>query len=421
MIAQEQVQKYGGKAAILMYVQRKLPSLPIPPFVVLEHGQSVDAVLGDFNAMRKPVIVRSSSPHEYGDFEGIFDTVRDVDDRTSLEGAVSQVRASATSERAIEYARQNGFAIDERMNVIVQEQSPSNETCAMLRHPNNPLLLLINAFRGRGEFTQSYRSILFNEYTKSHSDNRVVNPFDERMLDQKTALDLSKQYSSLESLTEIAPGYSLLVEFGLDPFALYQVRPFKEIKTTDFDLPSRYKEDSRRIWSDFVFGITPPDGLVLPVFRSFGETEATKVIGNRQMGLLKTLQFNEVDTLLESELRQAFDAKYGFGIDVSHADLMQQWNLQGNDMMDGQAYCFMTSSANRDHYDVDLSVPNMKALILSRSENLLVHGLVRLFKKADVALAHPTLWVSDFFGQTTSIDDKVRIISNGREAVAIRE
>src|SRR3989344_3465147 len=362
MIAQEQVQKYGGKAAILMYVQRKLSSLPIPPFVVLEHGQSVDAVLGDFNAMRKPVIVRSSSPHEYGDFEGIFDTVRDVDDRTSLEGAVSQVRASATSERAIEYARQNGFAIDERMNVIVQEQSPSNETCAMLRHPNNPLLLLINAFRGRGEFTQSYRSILFNEYTKSHSDNRVVNPFDERMLDQKTALDLSKQYSSLESLTEIAPGYSLLVEFGLDPFALYQVRPFKEIKTTDFDLPSRYKEDSRRIWSDFVFGIN-----------------------------------------------------------VSHADLMQQWNLQGNDMMDGQAYCFMTSSANRDHYDVDLSVPNMKALILSRSENLLVHGLVRLFKKADVALAHPTLWVSDFFGQTTSIDDKVRIISNGREAVAIRE
>ena len=28
--------------------------------------------------MKKPVIVRSSSPHEYGDFEGIFDSVRDL-------------------------------------------------------------------------------------------------------------------------------------------------------------------------------------------------------------------------------------------------------------------------------------------------------------------------------------------------------
>ena len=103
MLPQQDIQRYGGKAAILMYVQKELPGLPIPPFVVLEHGQSIDSVLRDFGAMRKPVIVRSSSPHEYGDFEGIFDSVPSVVNRTSLENAVRRVRESAMSGRAIEY------------------------------------------------------------------------------------------------------------------------------------------------------------------------------------------------------------------------------------------------------------------------------------------------------------------------------
>lgn len=75
MLSQDQKQRYGGKAAILMCVQKQLPQMPILPFVVLEHGQNIDSVVGDFNAMRKPVIVRSSSPYEYSDFEGIFDSV----------------------------------------------------------------------------------------------------------------------------------------------------------------------------------------------------------------------------------------------------------------------------------------------------------------------------------------------------------
>ena len=35
--------------------------------------------------MQKPVIVRSSSPYEYGDFEGIFESVRDVKDKSQAE------------------------------------------------------------------------------------------------------------------------------------------------------------------------------------------------------------------------------------------------------------------------------------------------------------------------------------------------
>ena len=84
MLPHQDILKYGGKAAILSYLARKLPDLPIPPFEVKEAGQDIDTFGSRFRSMRKPVIVRSSSPYEYGDFEGIFESVRDVHDQASL-------------------------------------------------------------------------------------------------------------------------------------------------------------------------------------------------------------------------------------------------------------------------------------------------------------------------------------------------
>ena len=90
MLPTKEIQKYGGKAAILNHI-RDNTNLPIPTYVILEAGQSLDSVLPIFQSMQKPVIVRSSSPHEYANFEGIFESVRDVHDQNSLEGAIRKV------------------------------------------------------------------------------------------------------------------------------------------------------------------------------------------------------------------------------------------------------------------------------------------------------------------------------------------
>src|SRR3990167_8490614 len=100
MLPQQDVQKYGGKAAILNHIRERLPDMPIPRYVVKEAGDSAYHSKSEFIQLRKPCIVRSSSPHEYGDFEGIFETVHDVHNYDALVRAVNTVERSATSARA---------------------------------------------------------------------------------------------------------------------------------------------------------------------------------------------------------------------------------------------------------------------------------------------------------------------------------
>jgi hypothetical protein len=137
MISRDDIQQYGGKGAILNRIRERCPNLPVPPYGYKHHGDSMDSALKVFEGLKKPVVVRSSSPHEYGDFEGIFASVRNVHTPRELEKAVRTVEESAQSELAQEYARQNGFAIDGSIHVIIQEQSPSEYVGAVIRHPNN--------------------------------------------------------------------------------------------------------------------------------------------------------------------------------------------------------------------------------------------------------------------------------------------
>ena len=85
-----------------------------------------------------------------------------------------------------------------------------------------------------------------------------------------------KQYKTIEDINGIADGYSLFVEFGLHPFAIFQVRPFKKVETAHFDIFDSGADCA--LHSDFVFGITPPEGIVLPVVRSFGVDEARAIV-----------------------------------------------------------------------------------------------------------------------------------------------
>ena len=84
----------------------------------------------------------------------------------------------------------------------------------------------------------------------------------------------------------------------------------------------------------------------------------------------------------------------------------------------------MIGNAERDPYDVDLMVPNMRGLVLGQTDRFLVHNLMRLFKRSDVTLGiGPNLFHTKFYQDRNakSISGKVRIYSNGKEGVAILE
>lgn len=417
MLPNQDIQRYGGKAAILNHI-RDNTQLPIPRYLVKEAGASLSSVLSSFESMKKPVIVRSSSSYEYANFEGIFESVKDVTDQHSLEQAIERVEESAMSERAQTYAKQNGYSIDEKIHVIVQEQSPSPTYGAMMRHPNNPNLIFISVAGGAGIGIQLYHSFLWDERTKSRAENNI---FKTSLFETKDAEFLVEQYKQIEVLKEIAEDYALFVEFGMDPFFVYQVRPFKKIQVADFKLPD---EDGEMVLkSDLVFGVTPPDGVVLPVLRSFGRNHAytlgmAALNPGMHRGLIDSFNFglDEMDLPLtlsnicgteDTEEDKRFNA----------GEFFKSWNLYMDRSMMGQPYCFMSSSAEREYYDVDLSVPNMQALLLGEPRQFLVHNLMRLIKKAEVAICFDHLFIERFFKETTSYERPIRIISNGREGL----
>lgn len=371
--------------------------------------------------------MRSSSPYEYGDFEGIFDSVRDVSTESELESAINAVRASAHSERAKTYAEQRGLSIGGDIKFFIQEQSQSHFCGAMMRHPNNPNLLYINYFSGCEKSMRDHYAFVFDEGV--HGEARV-SCFVAQRRARDRAQFLAAQYKKIEALSGIGKGYSLFVEFGLDPFAVYQVRPFKRFETADFEVPAVHGAAMR---FDFVFGITPPSGIVLPIIRSLGVDEAEAVVINNYDLLTGgsgennlDVKFGDYERFLEIGLRNiAFSLARGWiqqgKVREQAGKILRDHHYAAEEFNENAPHCFMISSAQRDEYDTDLSVPRMKALILGEVNTFLTHNLMRLIKKADVAMGCNSLLLKDFFKNTCSLEHKVRLISNGKEAVVIRE
>jgi hypothetical protein len=237
---------------------------------------------------------------------------------------------------------------------------------------------------------------------------------------------LVEQYKRIEELKDIAPEHALFVEFGLDPFVLYQARPFKKKQTAEFKVPKLKGGENSSFWSDFAFGTTPPEGIVLPVARSFGCSCALGLMANLSNGEKERFQFSDYEFELQNNLTN-------FGYlqlfkDTSDEKILKKYipnALRGwhaDIEADKEPYCLAITSAGRDTYDTDLSVPNMKALFIGQTNTFLVHNLMRLLKRAEITVGYgPSLVSSNFFKGLKSLEDKVRIISNGKEAVIMKE
>ncbi len=417
------IQQYGGKAAILRYMNEKLPTMPIPRFVVKQASQGIDSVLAEFKSMKKPVTVRSSSPYEYADFEGIFDSVQEVYHEGNLRAAIQHVEQSAMSERARRYATIHGFTIDERIHTIIQEQSPSPLQGAMMRHPNNPDLIYITCFRGKGRYQQDYRGLVYNDRTGRKEKAAIA--IDEK-LELRDVKLLVENYKEIESLTEIGEEV-LYVEFGLEPLAIYQARPFRKIQTAEFSLPNINSKNS--LHTDLAFGITPPDGIVFPVLRSVGNVEISTAIDSACKKMLgEPARVHSYIKYGENEMDWVMDMINLWRMDIESsrtreffARMMHGHHTQF-EAENKEPYCLLTSSAKREDYDVDLTVPQMKALVIGQAQSFLTHGLMRLIKQAEVTFAFDSALVaSDLYLKTKTKEDKIRIISNGKEAIAMRE
>jgi len=416
MLPKQDIEARGGKAAILDYLRDKT-DLPIPKYDVLGFDDSFDKAAEIFSKLTQPVIVRSSSPHEYGDFEGIFDSVKGVISLTGLEKAVEQVRASATSYDAKQYAEQKGIKLGGRLHAILQEQSSSKYGGAMMRHPNNPETILISYFEGKREDFGGRTN-----HGGTYDEKRKSMRWKDSDVSDDEARQLIKAYKKIETLTKIAEGEALFVEFGLNPLAIYQVRPFKKFQTADFEVPQIPTEMQEFVvTSDYAFGITPPEGIEVPLLRTFGRLDACTLANEIATGRTP-VRFSEQEDHLRSRLRM-FAIVAG-----SSSEPILTYEREINDSMQGfmyqydkdmnKPYCLVASSA-RSGEKWDLFTPRATSLIAGDSGSFLVHDMIRLLKKSDVSLLCRWGLPEEFLNGAKSLEKKVRIISNGKEGVAL--
>lgn len=279
------VSRYGAKAGILLYVAQRLPDIPQAPMIVSEIGESTASIMARADAanIKWPRLFRSSAEAELVGYEGIFLT-ETIGPYEAGHARVAWNRNNYSIYRNPEYfesgirqtidtiryspqrMKEDGEEqhLPDEINVIVAEQSPSLYVGTYIIHPNIKGLYLItvassstintlDADRTTFSFTAGEGARELEWYSAHH--------FGGEELENQLAQVVS-WHERIAALPDMDPSWSYQVEFGIQPASLFQVRPFKPLQESSFQLPPMEPEFGR---PPIVIGTTPPQGLVLRI------------------------------------------------------------------------------------------------------------------------------------------------------------
>ena len=417
MIQQSEIEKYGDKAAILNHILEHLPEAPILPYKTIDARIEQDNVLDIvYGKIPEPWIVRSSSPYSFGNFEGLFRSVPNVDD-FDLESALHKIKESAESEDVLRYAEQHG--IDNykpgHVHFIIQQQSRSIKKGGILRHPNNPDALLMIHYEGEGRFEQTnYKRIL-------HSENGLTKIKEWSAPSTSEELQAINWFKKIEQETNIYDG-SIIMEFGMHPFSIYEIKPFKPFSTVDFDVPEI--DDKDGVKTDLCFGTTPEEGIVMPVVKTVGFLDA---------GLLYDMSDFHTPGNIYYALAPEFATKLCNAAALKRAGMITEGqqiaeiikatkyhNLRRDEEMNGP-YAFITTNAAQEEYSLDLTIPNVHTVLSGNARHFFGHDVLRTIKQAPVFMNEQYLGVTKFMHNLNQNTDQVRVISNGKNAILYKE
>ena len=253
------IEELGGKLGGLEFLERTVPQLPaiILPRKIVRPGEEWDET-----PFEGENIVRASHPH---DFQGLVDVVGTEvvpGISASVRQSIESVRMDAASDEVMVYGRYENPAYDGKVVIGVQPKvrnTSGYQRGSVVEHPNQPDRFFINWIDG---LSSDFRidSGLYDQNGKvleryCYTDSRA---------DASTLVELYKQVRTSGLAKE---DHSFQIEFGEDKWGsslpyLYQVRALVRKELAQFSLPVGAK-------GSLVFGITDPNGVVLPVFHSY--------------------------------------------------------------------------------------------------------------------------------------------------------
>lgn len=132
-------------------VRRNLLNYELPE----KDSQQLEKILKQWNFPKQAVVVRSSVLDEDGQqlaFPGLMDSFMNIRSKEELESAIGKSAASAYSDRAVAYRKQNNITEWAQPAVIVQQQIiPDSSGVVFTTFPEFPQEMAIHAVYGFGE------------------------------------------------------------------------------------------------------------------------------------------------------------------------------------------------------------------------------------------------------------------------------
>lgn len=256
------IEDLGGKMGGLEFLRRNVPVLA-DRILPAQHVKSGEA-LSQLSLSAGPdsrYIVRGSHAN---DFQGLVDVLEThvVKTRLGVSDAIANIRNEADSELVMAYAQHENPSYDGNVVVGVQPFMPSSDwkRTNVVEHPNCP-----------GEYVISNVTPVPSNLSGLSIDTAVYVGGEDMCMrlpgegkhpvTEERSRVLMEIYKLIERSNLVQDDHVFQVEFldNGEDFYIAQVRAFMRKQVADFELDGK-----RRL----VFGVTPPEGVVLPVLQS---------------------------------------------------------------------------------------------------------------------------------------------------------
>lgn len=251
------IEEAGGKIGGLNYLKATVPQLrnAILPIQVVKPNERVKEVKVPAGEDGR-FIVRGS---HWMDFQGLVDV---LDTQVGEEPGylALDVREYAKLPYIMAYGKYENPAYDGRICVGIQPYIHSQRG-SIVEHPNIPNQYVV--FVVEPDYETGRDSALAFLYSIEENDcHRISGDFEiSGGTYEDRVREIVEMYRQVDGSGLVKPGYSFQMEFLNTAEQVYiaQVRAFKKKEEARFELEA----DDR-----LVFGITPPEGIVLPVYLS---------------------------------------------------------------------------------------------------------------------------------------------------------
>jgi len=289
MFTQDELKANGAKKGLLEYIVSCDPLVPVPETVLPSQIGS-------------GTIVRSDHWREFDLFEGIFDSVvvgrkfygnngshallsdpqQILDYMHFKEIGVEQVDRVARYKRHVFEEYCSGLSLDPEevlgeFSYFVQKKVDARTTGTIFAHPHDPCRYLVYAdgIGNMGDYNVFFivdvKDDDFSVMVENNNGGFPPDMFDEIMdyapMTITELKDIVALYQKVHSFPKFTDEYVYMMEFSVDPTCVFQMRQFRKKETSNFDCS--WAHEKNVYTTDVVFGLTPPEGIVLPYYHFY--------------------------------------------------------------------------------------------------------------------------------------------------------